>query len=79
MTKTQEEIARKISGLLGEHFNSSLLVLASDQMDEDDFISVRFFGGCLTAVGMAEFAKNSLNSMLDDASEPHDDQEDAII
>ena len=69
MTKTQEEVSRKISALLGEHFHNSLLVLASDQMDEDDFVSVRFFGGCLTAVGMAEFAKNSLNDMLDGGDE----------
>ena len=38
-------------------------------MDDDDFISVRFYGGCLTAVGMAEFAKNSLNDMLDGGGE----------
>jgi len=79
MTKTQEEVARKISGLLGEHFSSSLLVLASDQMDEDDFVSVRFFGGCLSAVGMADFAKTSLNNMLNEASEPPDIEEETIV
>ena len=79
MNKTQEEVARRISGLLGEHFSSSLLVLASDQMDEDDFVSVRFFGGCLAAVGMADFAKTSLNNMLNDASEPPDIEEETIV
>ena len=79
MTKAQEEIARKISSLLGEHFSSSLLVLASDQMDEDDFVSVRFFGGCLSALGMADFAKTSLSNMLNEAGEPPDNVEDAIV
>jgi len=39
-------------------------VFASDELDDDDFICLRFFGGALTAVGMADYAKSSINNML---------------
>ena len=40
---------------------------------------IRFFGGCLAAVGMADFAKTSLNNMLNEASEPPDIEEETIV
>ena len=64
MNKTQTAVAKRVSTLVGEHFSHSLLVFASDELDDDDFICLRFFGGALTAVGMADYAKGSINNML---------------
>ena len=72
MNETQQEVSRKIGELMGEHFSCSLLVVASDQLDDDDFISVRFYGGILTAAGMAEYAKKTLYKMMEDGEEPDD-------
>jgi hypothetical protein len=78
MNNTQKEISGKIGELMGEHFSNSLLVLASDQLDDEDFISVRFYGGLLTATGMAEYAKRAMSKLMDEGevSEDPEDPED---
>ena len=72
MTDTQKEVSRKIGELMGEHFTNSLLVLASDQLDDDDFITLRFYGGALTAAGMAEYAKKCMYRLMEEGEEPDD-------
>lgn len=72
MNETQREVARKIGELMGEHFSNSLLVVASDQLDDDDFISVMFYGGALTAAGMAEYAKKAMYKMMESDQDPDD-------
>ncbi len=72
MTSTQKAVSKKIGNLMGEHFPNSLLVVASDTLDDDDFISVRFYGGALTAAGMAEYAKKTLFKMMEHSDEPDD-------
>ena len=76
MNNTQTVIAKKVSTLVGEHFSHALLVFASDELDDDDFICLRFFGGALTAVGMADYAKGSINNMLSGATSEEEDGED---
>ena len=76
MNNTQTVIAIKVSTLVGEHFSHALLVFASDELDDDDFICLRFFGGALTAVGMADYAKGSINNMLSGATSEEEDGED---
>jgi len=72
MTSTQKAVSKKIGNLMGEHFPNSLLVVASDMLDDDDFICVRFYGGALTAAGMAEYAKKTLHKMMEHGDEPDD-------
>jgi len=73
VNNTQTVIAKKVSTLVGEHFSHALLVFASDELDDDDFICLRFFGGALTAVGMADYAKGSINNMLSGATSEEDE------
>tara|TARA_Y100001963_G_scaffold42905_1_gene60128 strand:+ start:5287 stop:5535 length:249 start_codon:yes stop_codon:yes gene_type:complete len=75
MNETQTAMAKKVSTIVGEHFSHALLVFASDEMDDDDFICLRFFGGALTAVGMADYAKGSINNMLSGATSSGDDDD----
>ena len=75
MNDTQTAMAKKVSTIVGEHFSHALLVFASDELDDDDFICLRFFGGALTAVGMADYAKGSINNMLSGATNPEDDDD----
>ena len=76
MNNTQTVIAKKVSTLVGEHFSHALLVFASDELDDDDFICLRFFGGALRAVGRADYAKGSINNMLSGATSEEEDGED---
>lgn len=76
MTETQKEVSRKIGELMGEHFSNSLLVLSSDQLDDDDFVSIRFYGGALTAAGMAEYAKKAMYKMMDSDEDPDEGPDD---
>jgi hypothetical protein len=72
MNEAQKEVSRKIGELMGEHFSNSLLILSSDQLDDDDFISIRFYGGPLTAAGMAEYAKKAMYRMMEGDDDPDD-------
>jgi hypothetical protein len=76
MNKTQTAVAKRVSTLVGEHFSHSLLVFASDELDDDDFICLRFFGGALTAVGMADYAKGSINNMLAGSTSEEGEEDD---
>ena len=79
MNKTQTMISNKVSDLVGEHFSHALLVFASDELDDDDFVCLRFFGGSLTAIGMANYASSSIKDMLTSSTRPKcdDDGEEA--
>ena len=69
-------ISNKVSNLVGEHFSHALLVFASDELDDDDFVCLRFFGGSLTAIGMANYAGSSIKDMLTNSTSPkYDDDE----
>ena len=73
MNETQKTMARKVSNIISEHFGHGLVVLASNEMEREDYISLRFYGGALTAIGMAEYAKSSIAELLvDDSSKPED-------
>ena len=50
MNKTQDMIAGKVSSMVSEHFSHALLVFSSDELDDDDFVCLRFFGGALTGI-----------------------------
>jgi hypothetical protein len=79
MNKTQDMIAGKVSSMVSEHFSHALLVFSSDELDDDDFVCLRFFGGALTAVGMADYAKDSIKEMLTKSTRVEDDEDDEII
>lgn len=73
MNETQKAMARKVSNIISEHFGHGLVVLASNEMEREDYISLRFYGGALTAIGMAEYAKTSIAEFLvDDSGKPED-------
>ena len=68
MNQTQKTMARKVSNIISEHFGHGLVVLASNELEKEDYISLRFYGGALTAIGMAEYAKTSIPDLLGDES-----------
>tara|TARA_B100000902_G_C27308323_1_gene916921 strand:+ start:2942 stop:3193 length:252 start_codon:yes stop_codon:yes gene_type:complete len=73
MNETQKAMARKVSNIISEHFGHGLVVLASNDMEREDYISLRFYGGALTAIGMAEYAKTSIADLLgDESANPED-------
>jgi len=76
MNETQTMISNKVSNLVGEHFSHALLVLASDELDDDDFVCLRFFGGSLTAIGMANYASSSIKEMLTKSTRPRFDDDE---
>ena len=68
MTEIQKEMAGKVSSILSEHFGHALVVLSNGELEEKEYISLRFYGGALTAAGMAEYAKTVLIDMLSEGS-----------